>query len=166
MSIMIIEDSKPMRNLIKRTLKQAGFGDHEVMEAGDGAEGLELIKANSPDLVLCDWNMPKMNGMELLKTLKREGIDVKFGFVTSEQSQEMRDDAKAEGALFLIGKPFTPENFNRELTQVFGKDDAAGTSALATTKSPSDAAATGRLPPDSATDFTASASSHLLTTSG
>ena len=70
MSIMIIEDSKPMRNLIKRTLKQAGFGDHEVFEAGDGVEGLELIKSHSPDLVLCDWNMPKMNGMELLKTLK------------------------------------------------------------------------------------------------
>ena len=128
MSIMIIEDSKPMRNLIKRTLKQAGFGDHDIVEAGDGAEGLELIKTHSPDLVLCDWNMPKMNGMELLKTLKKEGIDVKFGFVTSEQSKEMRDDAKAEGALFLIGKPFTPENFNRELTQVFGKDDAAGAS--------------------------------------
>ena len=128
MTIMIIEDSKPMRNLIKRTLKQAGFGEHEIIEAGDGEEGLALIKASKPDLVLCDWNMPKMNGMELLKALKREAIDVKFGFVTSEQSQEMRDDADAEGALFLIGKPFTAENFNRELTAVFGKDDAAGTS--------------------------------------
>jgi two-component system chemotaxis response regulator CheY len=128
MTIMIIEDSKPMRNLIKRTLKQAGFGDHEIIEAGDGEAGLSLIKSSKPDLVLCDWNMPKMNGMELLKTLKREAIDVKFGFVTSEQSQEMRDDAQSEGALFLIGKPFTAENFNRELTAVFGKDDASGTS--------------------------------------
>lgn len=128
MSIMIVEDSKPMRNLIKRTLKQAGFGDHEVVEAGDGEEGLSMIRSDKPDLVLCDWNMPKMNGMELLKALKRDGIDVKFGFVTSEQSHEMREEATTEGALFLIGKPFTAENFNRELTAVFGKDDASGTS--------------------------------------
>ena len=67
MTIMIIEDSKPMRNLIKRTLTQAGFGDHEVIEAGDGEAGLSLIKSSKPDLVLCDWNMPKMNGMELKK---------------------------------------------------------------------------------------------------
>ena len=55
MTIMIIEDSKPMRNLIKRTLKQAGFGDHEIVEAGDGEAGLSLIKESKPDLVLCDW---------------------------------------------------------------------------------------------------------------
>ncbi len=121
MSIMTIEDSKPMRSLIKRTLKQAGFGDHEISEAGDGEEGLAMIKDSKPELVLSDWNMPKMNGIELLKTLKRDGIDVKFGFVTSEQSQKFRDDADSEGALFLIGKPFTAENFNRQLTAVFGR---------------------------------------------
>ncbi len=78
MTILIVEDSKPMRNLIKRTLKQAGFGDHEVIEAGDGEAGLSLIKSNKSDLGLCYWNMPKMNGMELLQSLKREAIDVKF----------------------------------------------------------------------------------------
>mgnify|MGYP001457861963 CR=1 FL=1 len=127
MSILIVEDSKPMRTLIKRTLKQAGFGEHEVLEAEDGAEGLQLIRGAKPDLVLADWNMPQMNGLELLRALRFEDNQVKFGFVTSEQSEQMRADAADAGALFLIGKPFTAEGFNRELTKVFGVDDAAGT---------------------------------------
>ena len=57
---MIVEDSKPMRNLIKRSLKQAGFGDHEVWEAGDGEEALGVLRDKKPDIVLSDWNMPKM----------------------------------------------------------------------------------------------------------
>jgi len=129
MSILIVEDSKPMRNLIKRTLRQAGFGEHEVLEAVDGEEGLHLIRGAKPDLVLSDWNMPKMNGIELLRTLRSEDNQVNFGFVTSEQSEQMRLDAADSGALFLIGKPFTAEGFNRELTKVFGVDDVTGCSA-------------------------------------
>lgn len=123
MTIMIVEDSKPMRNLIKRSLKQAGFGDHEIWEAGDGEEALGVLREKQPDIVLSDWNMPKMNGMALLQALKSEAIEVPFGFVTSEQSTEMRDAASTAGALFLIGKPFTAENFNRELSKVLQEED-------------------------------------------
>ena len=123
MTIMIVEDSKPMRNLIKRSLKQAGFGDHDIWEAGDGEEALGVLARKKPDIVLSDWNMPKMNGMALLQALKSEGIEVPFGFVTSEQSTEMRDAASTAGALFLIGKPFTAENFNRELSKVLQEEE-------------------------------------------
>ena len=123
MTIMIVEDSKPMRNLIKRSLKQAGFGDHDIWEAGDGEEALGVLREKKPDIVLSDWNMPKMNGMALLQALKSEGIEVPFGFVTSEQSTEMRDAASTAGALFLIGKPFTAENFNRELSKVLQEEE-------------------------------------------
>ena len=66
MKILIVDDSKVMRSIVKRTLRQAGFGNHDVVEAGNGAEGLEQVSEHTPDLVLCDWNMPEMNGIEML----------------------------------------------------------------------------------------------------
>ncbi len=118
MKILIVDDSKAMRMIVKRTLRQAGISGHEVLEAGDGKEGLEKVKAESPELVLSDWNMPVMSGLEFLKALKSEGIDVHFGFVTSETTQEMRKLAEENGAEFLIGKPFTAETFEEILDPI------------------------------------------------
>jgi len=70
--------------------------------------------------VLSDWNMPEMNGFDLLKSLRGRGHEVPFGFVTSESTQEMRDKASSAGALFLVAKPFTPESFKEALTPVLG----------------------------------------------
>ena len=117
MKVLITDDSKAMRMIVKRTLRQAGY-DFEVVEATDGAEGLEAVKTHSPDLVLSDWNMPNMSGLEFLQALKAEDIDVKFGFVTSEGTAEMRELASTNGALFLISKPFTKENFQDALAPV------------------------------------------------
>lgn len=111
MKILIVDDSKAMRMIVKRTLKQAGFGDATMNEATNGKEGLDAINADAPDLVLCDWNMPEMTGIELLRALRADGNDVKFGFVTSEGTAEMRQQAQEAGALFLISKPFTANDF-------------------------------------------------------
>ena len=118
MKVLIIDDSKAMRMIVKRTLKQAGYGDAEMVEAANGVEGLAAIKSSPPDLVLCDWNMPEMTGIDLLRTLKAEGISVKFGFVTSEGTQEMMTMAQEAGALFLISKPFTADTFSQALGAV------------------------------------------------
>jgi two-component system chemotaxis response regulator CheY len=115
MRILIVDDSKAMRMIVARTLRQSGFGGATIEEAGTGAEALRLITASEPDLVLCDWNMPEMNGLELLKTLRSQGSKVKFGFVTSEASAEMKETALAHGAQFLITKPFTPQAFEQTL---------------------------------------------------
>lgn len=120
MKILIVDDSKAMRMIVKRTLRQAGFGDASVSEAADGKQGLEAIRANQPDLVLCDWNMPEMSGMELLQALRAEGNAVHFGFVTSEGTAEMRSLASQASAAFLIAKPFTPETFAEALSGVVG----------------------------------------------
>lgn len=117
MKILIIDDSKPMRHLVRRTLIQAGFTDHDFEEAGDGQEGLEAIRSNLPDLVLADWNMPRMSGIELLKALNEEEIKVNFGFITSEQTAEMSEEATENGALFLIAKPFSPDSFREALSE-------------------------------------------------
>ena len=111
MKILIVDDSKPMRRLVIRTIKEAGFVDHDFVEAKNGAAALETIDSESPDLVLSDWNMPEMDGLGLLNTLRQRGNQIDFGFVTSECTDEMRELAETSGALFLIGKPFAAEDF-------------------------------------------------------
>ena len=118
MKILIVDDSKVMRSIVKRTLRQAGFGNHEVVEAGNGSEGLEQVAEHTPDLVLCDWNMPEMNGIEMLQELRGAGNEGKFGFVTSEGTAEMHQVALDAGALFLITKPFTADDFEEKLSPV------------------------------------------------
>jgi len=111
MQILIVDDSKAMRMIVKRTLKQAGLGDAILREAENGKIALESALADPPDLILCDWNMPEMSGMEVLQALREAGRDTRFGFVTSEGTDDMRAAAHAAGAEFLIAKPFTAEEF-------------------------------------------------------
>ena len=120
MRVLIVDDSKAMRMIVARTLRQAGYGGVEIREAENGAEALAAIRADKPDLVLCDWNMPEMSGIELLSTLNQQGPKVRFGFVTSEGTDSMRERARQEGALFLIAKPFSAETFGSALAPVLG----------------------------------------------
>ena len=115
MKVLIVDDSKAMRMIVKRTLRQASLADAEIEEAGDGTEALPLIGSWNPDLVLCDWNMPEMNGIDLLRTLRNQGNPVRFGFVTSESTPDMRQMAEDEGAEFLIAKPFDGDTFTAVL---------------------------------------------------
>lgn len=108
MKILIVDDSKAMRMIVRRSLTQAGFANIEAIEACNGAEALEVVDQQSPDLVLSDWNMPEMKGIDLLKTLRANGRKVPLGFITSESSPEIRDQAVESGASFVIVKPFTP----------------------------------------------------------
>lgn len=116
--ILVVDDSKAMRMIVRRTLRQAGFGEYEIDEAANGLEALAAIQANAPALVLSDWNMPEMNGYELLTQLRALGIAVKFGFVTTESTPEMTSKASEAGALFLIAKPFTVESFQEKIQPV------------------------------------------------
>lgn len=115
MKILIVDDSKAMRMIVSRVLRQAGYGSATFVEACNGAEALASIRADVPDLVLSDWNMPEMTGIELLQALRAEGSTVRFGFVTSESTPEMREQAIAAGALFHIVKPFTADGFEEVL---------------------------------------------------
>ncbi len=120
MKILIVDDSRVMRQIVIRTLRQAGWGGHELVEAENGQEGLEKALALKPDLVLSDWNMPTMNGIDMLVSLRSSGSTVPFGFVTSEGSEEMRTRAASSGAQFLIAKPFTPDVFAETLRETLG----------------------------------------------
>ena len=78
-----------MRMIIVRTLRQAGFGGHDILEAAGGLEALALVTTEQPDLILSDWNMPGMTGIDLLATLRSRGDATPFCFVTSEGSDEI-----------------------------------------------------------------------------
>jgi two-component system chemotaxis response regulator CheY len=115
MKIMVVDDSSAMRMIVKKTLRLAGFEGHDITEADDGAKALAAIQVSKPDLVLSDWNMPNMTGLQLLEALTKDGIDLTFGFVTTEVTAEMRAKAAVAGAKFMIAKPFTPESFAERL---------------------------------------------------
>lgn len=120
MKVMIVDDSKAMRMIVMRTLRQAGFGNHALVEATSGADALAQMQAGRPDVILADWNMPEMNGIDLLRKLKADGVPVKLGFITSESSDETRQLALSEGALFLVCKPFTADSLRAALAPVLG----------------------------------------------
>ena len=117
MFVIVADDSRVMRQIVIRTLRQAGY-DWEIIEAADGQELYDMTLDNNPDLVLSDWNMPNATGIEALNALRQAGNQVPFGFVTSEGSPEMREQAEQAGALFLIAKPFTAESFREALDPV------------------------------------------------
>lgn len=118
MKVLIVDDSRAMRLIIRRHVEAARLADLEITEAGNGRDALDLIRADEPDLVFSDWHMPEMDGLELLRTLRSEGHDVRFGFVTSHRKDDIRDRAVDAGALFLIEKPFTADDFRAVLARV------------------------------------------------
>jgi two-component system chemotaxis response regulator CheY len=115
MKILIVDDSSAMRKIIQRSLRLAGWEGHQVVEADNGAVALELVRDESPDLILSDWNMPQLTGLELLQTLRGEGRNIHFGFITTESTSDMKTVALEAGAQFLLAKPFTPEEMAQSL---------------------------------------------------
>jgi two-component system, chemotaxis family, chemotaxis protein CheY len=116
--ILVTDDSRVMRQIVIRTLRQAGYDDHDIIQAENGQEAFDLVGSEQPDLVLSDWNMPEMTGIECLEALRASGSQVPFGFVTSEGSPEMREKAANAGAIFLIAKPFNEDTFKDALDGV------------------------------------------------
>jgi two-component system chemotaxis response regulator CheY len=120
MKMLIVDDSKAMRMLVRRALRQAQIGEHTVEEAASGEEALTKLRGDRYDLVLADWNMPGMNGLDVLKAAKAEGLTPHFGFITSESSETTLKTALEHGAEFLITKPFTPEAVRDALKTIGG----------------------------------------------
>jgi two-component system, chemotaxis family, chemotaxis protein CheY len=111
--ILVVDDSKAMRMIVIRNLRQAGYGEATILEGENGRQGLDLALAETPDLILCDWNMPEMLGIEFLTELRATGSNITFGFVTSESTPAMREVAANAGAAFLLAKPFNSTDFEQ-----------------------------------------------------
>ena len=120
MKVLIIDDSPVMRRIVRHALHQAGLEGHDCDEAEDGRRALEWIEQRSYDLILSDWNMPHMTGIELLETLHASGKRIPFCFVTSDVTPAMRERASAAGAHAFVTKPFTPASIAAALRGVLG----------------------------------------------
>ena len=119
MKALVIDDSKAMRSILSRMLQGLGF---EVLEASNGREGLDRLRASGKvDLALVDWNMPEMNGLEFIRTVRAEQSydGVLLMMVTTETEMENVVRALAAGANEYVMKPFTQEIILEKL-QIFG----------------------------------------------
>ena len=119
MHVLIVDDNKIMRHIIKRSLGKAGLGDIEFQEACNGLEALSSFNQKKPDLILSDWNMPEMDGMDLLKAIRSEDPHIPFGFITAQSTTALRESARYYGAHFLLSKPFTPESLSAAVHSIF-----------------------------------------------
>lgn len=108
---LIVDDSSVMRKIVERALRQAGLDALVVHEAGSGAEGLEVLKTKTVDLILSDINMPTMDGLEFLRQIRAQNLaqDVPVIMITTESSEEHVKQAIQAGAKGYIRKPFTAE---------------------------------------------------------
>jgi CheY-like chemotaxis protein len=118
MKFLIVDDSLAMQAIIKRSLKKAGYIDNQYQLAEDGLQALEIIESWKPDVVITDWHMPNMNGIELLEEVKSRGLDLKIGLVTAETSPRMILQAKEAGALFVLHKPFDIDELQKTVIPI------------------------------------------------
>ncbi|MFT6143589.1 MAG: two-component system chemotaxis response regulator CheY [Myxococcota bacterium] len=116
MHVLIVDDSRAMRLYIRRALRRMDVSATSVTEATDPMHAWRLMRSTTFDLVLSDWNMPKMTGLELLKRLRRSGVTTPFGFISVECSSTSSDAAREAGAEFLLNKPFSQSAFNAAIT--------------------------------------------------
>ncbi len=119
MKVLIVDDFATMRRILKNILKQIGFT--EMTEADDGTTALEEMQKTKFDLIICDWNMPKMSGIELLKTIRgsEEYKDIPFLMVTAEAQKQNVIDAVKAGVSNYVVKPFTADQITDKLTKIF-----------------------------------------------
>ncbi len=119
LKVLVVDDFPTMRRIIKNLLKQLGF--QQITEAEDGAHALSLIREKPVDFVVTDWNMPRLTGIELLKTLR---ADPKYKslpvlMITAEAEKDCIIQAIKAGVNNYIVKPFTAETLKEKLEKIF-----------------------------------------------
>jgi two-component system chemotaxis response regulator CheY len=117
---LIIDDSSVMLKIVERSLRQAGINLTQVLEAGNGAEALGVLQESKVDLILCDINMPVMDGLEFVKQLAgvENGKGVPVVMITTEGSESHVVQALSAGARGYIRKPFTPDQVKEHVIPV------------------------------------------------
>ncbi len=118
-TILTVDDSASVRQMVQLTLTGAGY---QVIQAGDGAEGLAKARGTAVDMVVTDLNMPVMNGLTFIRELRQlpayKGVPILF--LTTESDEGMKKEAKAAGATGWITKPFQQEQLVGVIKKVLG----------------------------------------------
>lgn len=121
MKILIVDDFSTMRRIEKNILKHIGFTN--IDEAGDGSEALQKLRAKKYDFIISDWNMPVMEGIELLRAVRADESlkHLPFLMVTAEAEKASVLLAIKEGVSNYIVKPFTEDVIKAKIEQIFSK---------------------------------------------
>ncbi|MCA9790491.1 MAG: response regulator [Candidatus Eremiobacteraeota bacterium] len=117
--VLIVDDSRFQRSRVKQALAPCGW---DLVEAGDGEEGVEAVERERPDLIVTDLLMPKKTGLEMLATLRERGCSTPVVVLTADIQNTSRDACLAHGVKAFLNKPFSGE----DLLQVLAAElDAA-----------------------------------------
>jgi two-component system, chemotaxis family, chemotaxis protein CheY len=116
-TVFIVEDSRTMRSLVRTVLERDGY---EVRESPDGRQALAALHSMSPDLVITDINMPEMDGITLLREIRKLPAlhHTPVLILTTESDDEVKASARAAGATGWIGKPFHPDQLREVVARV------------------------------------------------
>lgn len=117
---MVVDDSAAIRKIMQRVLRQTGMLIGDIIEAGDGQEAVEALKANRVDLVLTDINMPKMDGLQLLAAVKASSdwSNIPVVMITTEGGEAKVAEAVKLGASGYVRKPFTADQIKEKLVGI------------------------------------------------
>lgn len=131
MKILVVDDFSTMRRIVRNLLVELGFSNPLIQEADDGENALVLLRSQPFDLVVTDWNMPNMTGIDLLRAIRAEeslkGLPVLM--VTAENNRDQIIAAAQAGVNGYIVKPFTAVTLKEKLTKIFERIAASGASA-------------------------------------
>jgi len=118
LTVLIVDDFVTMRRIVRKILRDIGF--ENIIEAEDGSAALEILKTTSVDLIVSDWNMPRMSGLELLKEVRNTQAiqNMPFLMVTAEaQKENIVEAVKAKVSNYIV-KPFTAATLEEKLAKV------------------------------------------------
>jgi two-component system chemotaxis response regulator CheY len=123
--ILIVDDSLPMRSIIQKSIIASGFGKANFIHASNGSEALQVLREKYPHLVITDYNMPDMNGIELVEEMKNDERlkTIPVLVVSTEGSRLKIEEFIQKGASGYIKKPFTPEMIKQKLIEILGEAD-------------------------------------------
>lgn len=125
MKILVVDDFSTMRRIIKNLLRDLGFNN--TTEADDGQTALPILQAGGIDFLVTDWNMPGMQGIDLLKAVRADPklASTPVLMVTAEQKREQIVEAAQAGVNGYIVKPFTAATLKEKIDKIFERIDAA-----------------------------------------
>jgi two-component system, chemotaxis family, chemotaxis protein CheY len=118
MKALVVDDSMTIRRIVIKALGMVGISD--ATEAGDGAEAVKALSGGSFDLILMDWNMPTMSGIEALKAIRQTGNKTPVIMVTTEAEKSRVIEAIKSGANDYLVKPFSPDQLAAKVKTIMG----------------------------------------------
>ncbi len=124
--VLIVDDSQTMRKVIRKSVAISGFDLGSCWEASNGAEALDIVHSQKVDVILSDFNMPGMNGLEMARELHKDEKyrQIPILFISAQDNPEVANEGKALGIKGYIQKPFRPEEIRDLLQRTLEKPNA------------------------------------------